>query len=92
MDHHKRILELQMLPKRMMELQKQCNDYKIKLDQEKERTKSISTYWKNKTSEISTKNQDLSQRLEVFLMCIYIHLCVLCVLGPNCVVHVVGKW
>ena len=65
MDHHKRILEIQLLPKRMQELHKQLSEYKQKLDIEKERSATIAQYWKTKTSEISTKNQDLAQRMEV---------------------------
>lgn len=71
MDHHKRILELQMLPKRIIELQKEINQYKIQINTEKEQSISVTTYWKQKTSEISTKNQDLVGRLEVHYIAIF---------------------
>ena len=65
MDHRRRKLEMQMLPKRIVELNRQLQSSRRKLDRQKEATASTMTYWKGKTKEISTKNADLVQRMEV---------------------------
>lgn len=72
MDQRRRTLEMQMLPKRIVDLNRQLKDMHRKLDRQKEATESTMTYWKGKTKEISTKNTDLAQRMEVCI-CFTVH-------------------
>eukprot|EP01084_Bolivina_argentea_P235996 396947_1 len=64
MSSHKRLLEIQMMPKRIIRLQKQLKRTKNELKKEQNTSMQVASYWKNRSQEISATAQDLKARME----------------------------